>query len=446
MRYCLGLSEYHYRIKRLEQPIYMDTRQLINGHLMLSGMSGTGKSHLLRQLIASAGSQGIEVDVFDVHHDLAVSGAAKALYSEQSRLGYNPLELNPDPHSGGVRKRINELVYLVNQTGTRLGSRQESVLRNLLQDVYFLNGIYADNAGSWVRASITERQHRQLLEQQDYAALKRYYPCLSDAIRLATRKLKTLYLGADSQAISALEQVNKAAQTLQKLAGKSSGEDEVSQALQKAQAKAIEAYSDYVMAIQTGRELSDVLKYNSKEVIQSVLERLQQLEQSGVFSPNPPDFGQASIRLHQIKHLSDAEKRMLVYTRAEQLFRQAQDDGITSNLTRILVVDEAPKFVDDCPDNVLNKIALEARKFGLALWCAGQSPESYSEEFLTNVGTTILLPIHSAFWDKSVRKLKISPETLKACRPREVAAVKLQALGQSNPQFGNVLLPHSPET
>lgn len=442
MRYCLGLSEYQHRVKRLEQPIYLDTQQLINAHLMLSGMSGTGKSHLLRQLIQSAGEQNILIEVFDVHHDLMVPGAAAAMYSEQSRLGYNPLELNPDPHSGGVRKRINELVHLINHSGTRLGSRQESVLRNLLQDVYWLNGIYADNPASWIRLPITEALHRQLLEQHDYAGLKRYFPCLSDAIRLATRKLKMLYLGADTKAVTALEQLNKEAQKLQQLAGQTGmDEQELAQKLHKAQANAIERYSDYVMAIQTGRELSDVLKYNSKEVIQSVLERLQQLEQAGVFTPNPPQWGNARIRVHQIKHLSDAEKRMLVYTRAEQVFRQAQDDGITPNVTRILVIDEAPKFVDDDPDNVLNKIALEARKFGLGLWCAGQSPESYSEEFLTNVGTTILLPIHSAFWDKSCRKLKISLDTLRACRPREVAAVKLQALGQSNPQFGNVLLP-----
>ncbi len=438
MRFCLGNSEYHLRQKSQEVPIYLDTARLINGHVLLAGMSGTGKSHLLRRMMSSAAEQGIALDVFDVHHDLTIPGAANALFSEQSRLGFNPLELNCDPHSGGVRKRINELVRLLNGSGWRLGTRQESVLRNLLQDVYYLAGIYPDNAASWGKQPITEQVRQRLLEQRDYQSLRRYYPCLADAISLCERKLKALYLGADSKTVSALEQVNRLAMKLQRQATKAGAEDAD---LTKLKGQAIEAFATYVQGIESGRELADVLKYNSRDVLQSVLERLQQLEQSGIFCPNPPPFGAATIRNYQINHLSDDEKRLLIYTRAEQIFREAQDAGIQSRLTRVLVVDEAHKFIDDDKDNIFNLIAKEARKFGLGLWCSSQSPNSFSEDFLTNVGTTILLPIHTLYWDMACRKLQVDASILKFCRAREVAAVKLSVVGQADPRFGNVLLP-----
>lgn len=48
-------------------------------------------------------------------------------------------------------------------------------------------------------------------------------------------------------------------------------------------------------------------------------------------------------------------------------------------------------------DNIINIISKEARKFGLGLICASQSPTHFSEDFISNVGTKIILGLDQMF-------------------------------------------------
>ena len=116
MQHVFGLNEYLYRQKNTQQNIVINTQELINGHLLLTGMSGTGKSYQAKLLIKSAIQQNLQVDIFDVYNELEQPGTTSALYSESTQFGYNLLTLNSDPHLGGVRRRINEIINMVNAT------------------------------------------------------------------------------------------------------------------------------------------------------------------------------------------------------------------------------------------------------------------------------------------------------------------------------------------
>lgn len=157
MKHVFGLNEYLYRQKRTRQNVVINTQELINGHLLLTGMSGTGKSYQAKRLIKTAIQQNLEVDIFDVHNELEQPNAVSALYSESTQLGYNLLSLNPDPHSGGVRRRINEIINMVNATSRKLGTKQETALRNLLSDVYRINGCDDGNPETWRKGIIRVR-------------------------------------------------------------------------------------------------------------------------------------------------------------------------------------------------------------------------------------------------------------------------------------------------
>ena len=447
MRHTFGISEYKFKKENEKRGIVLDTDKLINGHLLFSGMSGTGKSHQLRQLIDSATQQNIEIDIFDVHDELDTPSGTSVIFSEATKYGYNPLVLNSNPHSGGVRKRINEIISMINKSSRSLGTKQETALRNLLGDIYYLNGCYEDNASSWSKQEMTELMRTQLMKERKYKDLRNYYPTLEDVISYADRKIRIMYTGADSKAISALEQVNKLAIQLNRQNGKyrsSSLSDEEYAALEdtmeKTKEKASAAYTDYITKIESGRELSDIMKYNSKDVLQTVLERLQTFNASGIFRSNPPPFGNARVRVYQIKSLSDEEQKMFVYNRMESIFREKRDRGISNSVQHAIILDEAHKFASDDSENILNVIAKESRKFGLALWCASQSPTHFSEDFLTNCGTTVLLGIHSSYWDMACRKLQIDRNILKYVKPHVTAAIKLQRKASTESRFYSTLL------
>jgi DNA helicase HerA-like ATPase len=441
-----GLNEYLYRQKHIHQPIVINTQELINGHLLLAGMSGTGKSYQAQRLLTNAIKQNLEVDIFDVHNELDQSETSSALYSESTQLGFNLLSVSPDPHSGGVRRRINEIINMVNATSRKLGFKQETALRNLLNDVYRINGCNAYEANTWRKKEITGAIRNNLIEQRDYQGLRQYYPVMDDLLSFAERKLTSLYLGTNIKAVLALEEVNHLAKQLNRARQKHAKSTQDAQiektekALEVAKSKVKAAFEAYVDHIESGNEISDVMKYNSKEVLQSVLERLNILNAAGIFHPNPPAFGDANGRCHQIKHLSDDEQSMFVSMRLESIFRQCRDSGVKPDIQHIVFVDEAHKFISEDSDNIINIIAKEGRKFGLGLWCASQSPTHFSEDFLTNCGTTILLGLHSSYWDMACRKLRIEPSVLKYIRPQQVAAIKLQLKGSMDSKFQNAII------
>ena len=446
MQHNFGIDQYNLHQKKQRIPLVYDSSQLINPHMLICGMSGVGKSYQLQKLIASASGSGVEVEVFDPHDELKIPGATAVKYSEATRYGYNPLALNPDPHSGGVRKRINWLLELMNSTNRKLGPKQETALRYLMQDVYFLNGCYDDKPASWNKKHITEAQRAQLIEQNNYGALKQYYPTLGDLITYAERKIKALYLGADNKAITSLDRVNKMSAKLKSMVTRLQKETDdeeaarLEQKLEDLKQDAIGAYADYIHAIETGREFTDVIKYNSKDVLQSVFDRIKNLDASGIFRPNPPPFRDARIRIHQMKSLSDDEQRMFVQLRLEALFRIRRDRQTVNDVQQIVVIDEAHKYADEEGENMLNVLSKEGRKFGLGLWCASQSPTHFSVDFLTNCGATVLLGIHTSFWDGACRKMKIEESVLKYINPQQVAAIKLQKKAETNARFQNVIL------
>lgn len=417
-----------------KKPVFIDTSQLINSHGLVCGLSGSGKSHQLRKLIDSAIRQGLTVDVFDAHDDLGVAGMTSAIYSEATKYGLNPLKLSTDPHAGGVRKNINQFIGLLNSTSRQLGPKQIACLRYLLQDIYFLNGILDNNPRTWAKQEITETERAALLEKHDYASLKNYYPTMADLTDFAKRKLKTLYIGGDNKAVAALEKVNRLAAKINGLVNrlsKAANDEEVGKLekqLHKAKDDAVEVYSDYISAIEDGREFNALLKYSSKEVLLSVIERLDALNASGVFSANPAPFNGATARRHRIKALSHDEQILFLQTYLSDIFQQRKARGITEQVEHLIVVDEAHLYLNENDnDSMLAVLARESRKYGIGLWCGSQSPGHFNLDFLTNVAVTILLRTHSSFWDGIMRKLQIEKETLiELDRQQRLAAVKLQ--------------------
>lgn len=452
MKHTFGLNEYMLRQQQREQPVQYIPSQLINAHLMLCGMSGTGKSHQLKRMLNSASRDGVGIDVFDVHEELHdIHGARAVKYSQATGYGYNPLVLDLDPHSGGVNRQADFLVGLIKQVTTQFGSKQEAALRNLLLDVYAAKGIWPDNARSWARKDISEAERKRLIDQRQFQQLRDYYPTLTDLLEYAERKVLSMLFGGDNKAMNALETLAKLNQRLQSLNMKYNKsrdlEEErakLEEQIQRQEERCIEAYTEAVKA-KPSRECTSLIKYDSKDVLISVVQRLQILASAGIFNSNAPNFGDANVRVHQIKSLSDDQQVLFVKLRLREIFDECKKLGPTptgTELRRIVVLEEAPKYFSAEKDDIINVVAREARKFGLGLWCAAQSPTAFPEDFITNCGAKILLGIDSSFWKGTQQKMRITEDGLKYIKAKEVIAVKLHREGQSDPQFTNIIVPN----
>jgi hypothetical protein len=135
--------------------VEIDTTETLNPHLQVSGLTGTGKTIMLQKLVNSFVESAVEqqkpirVHVFDPHGDIELSHVSKVKFSEANSYGYNPLDVNPHPDYGGVRRAIQKFIAAVKKQKA-LGTKQEAAMRYLLEDLFVAHGFKADDPQSWV--------------------------------------------------------------------------------------------------------------------------------------------------------------------------------------------------------------------------------------------------------------------------------------------------------
>lgn len=439
MEFQIGVEDYAYRQKKEAIPVTWNSRSVVNGHILLVGKSGTGKTYTLREMIRqclrSAPTSNIPVrfHVMDVHGDIDIPGSSSVLFSEATQYGLNPLKINPDQHFGGVRKRVQSFLSTLDRTASRvLGPKQEAVLRNLIVDLYSANGFYQDRTESWALQDGIQRKY------------PKKYPNIEDLYRFSYAKLKQMYTGSNATTIKHLEELNRKASSLQsklkRLNGATDHETEkLEKEIDKLKEQSQEAFNQYLNTIETGQELDSLIKYDSSDVMKSVVDRLDNMKSTGIFKNIAPPFDRNnSIWRYDICALREEEKRMFVEFCLQDIFAEAVQRGPVNDLQDIIVLDEAHLFFKDDEDNILNTIAKEARKFGVALICASQSPTHFSDDFLANVATKIILGIDQMYWDSSARKMRIEQKILEYLVPQRSIAVQINNKMTSKNAFKQV--------
>lgn len=476
--------------------VEFDSSKLINPHLLILGASGVGKSHTLRRLINAGNASDVRVrfHVFDVHGDLEVDNASVVQFSEVAPYGLNPLRVNPSPEFGGVRKCIQTFIRIINQASTTaLGVKQESVLRNLLLDVFRDFGFDANDSTTWslnalesrllsggadnrlyLNVPLAEKDEAKALGARWEGTLKhwwvpahaykgdvtrwppafrpREYPSVTDVAAYARRLHEEKFLGSDQTAMRALSQLNKAARAVQKKALDAARmrkqniyDADSAEELESAGQKAIDAYSDYVKSIRTGYELENLLKYDSPDVLKSVLDRLENLSATGVFKSNTAPFDpQRPVWRYKLNALGMEEKKMMVLFMLQELFNKATQRGEQKSVVEVVVLDELSTYTtsqDEDGDGIIGIIARQARKFGLGLWAADQSPAGIPASLTSSLGTKVILGLDEMYWNEAVSKLRMETKLLQWVAPRSTMAVQLKEAGATKNRWWWVTLP-----
>jgi hypothetical protein len=445
MKIELGQDDYLLS-KNQTSPVYCDFTVLVNAHMLIMGKTGMGKTTFLRRAIQQMHrfSPAPRIHIMDVHGDIDIKGASSVRFSESTEYGLNPFVVSADQHFGGVRKRVQDFIATLN--GCRpIGSRQEAVMRHLITDLYAANGFFADNYKSW---GLEDGYHRKHLKR---------YPSMDDACRYSFGKLKQLIMGSDTPSGRALEDLNKVTTKLYKLSRQLCHPDAkpdggLTEKAMELRTQALRFYKDYIENLETGKELEDFIKYESKEVLKSVVERFDNLKASGIFKNKPAPFDPDNPVWHyDITALREDEKRLFVEFRLQELFSSALEKGPVRReqeglLRDIMIIDEAHLFFRDDQNNILNTIAKEGRKFGLGLICASQSPAHFSEDFFSNVATKIVMGVDQMYWDNLVRKMKIESKVLQYIKPFHVIGVQMSNKGETRSRFTLVRVPNSKAT
>ena len=174
------------------------------------------------------------------------------------------------------------------------------------------------------------------------------------------------------------------------------------------------------------------MKYDSVDVLKSVVDRLENLNAIGIFQPTPAPFDDdATVWHYNMKSLSMEERKLFGLFKMEEIFTAAVQRGEQTDVVEVIVLDEAHIYSDADPDNIMNNIATEARKFGLALICASQSPTHFPEAFIGSVATKIILGIDEQYWRQSAIKMNVSEEAIKWIKLQQSMLVQLKEKGSA---------------
>ena len=492
MRFPVGVEQLPFEKQNGRRvPLIWDEAQVVNAHAMFTGKSGGGKSRLLRRLIrqgAESSGGRVRFHVFDRHRDLATPGESVVRFSATSQYGCtNPLEVNPDPHFGGVRRAIDRFVSGIERSH-KLGPRQVAALRRVLGELFTSRG-YTRDPSTWVPEDPTEiaarmrgKENRVYIDagfhQREAAkgmgaqwdgdlrswwfprdryegealmwapkVMFRVSPTVDDAVLFVRRKLEAMFLGANSAVMAHVTDVNRYAARYHRLAidaakvGRSfEGEDLLEKAA-AARERAIEAFSAYLNAVETGRELDEVIDFKGADVMTSIADRISNLAESGVFGEPAPFDPSKPVWRYDISALSVPEAQMFVHFKMAERYEAALQWGEQEQVQEIVVLDESDIHFTSDVDNMPNKYAKETRKFGLILWAVSQSPSNFSEDFLANIGTKAVFRMDQTFYDKASRMLKVPRAELEVLRARYNALVMVENISDVRTGYRRVVFP-----
>lgn len=423
-------------------PVEWDSQKVLNPHVVIVGKSGNGKTTQIRSMIdqlkmdAEKTGKPFRVRVIDVHGDIDLPGCSTVKFSDSSPYGMNPLAINPDPDFGGIRKQIQQFIGIINKATAQLGHKQEAVLKHLLLDLYHQFGFDEKNAQTW---ALTDAAGRPFLWQ---GAPKRY-PTLNDCLRFAQGKHIALFTGANERTTALLMAHNRVARSIYvKLralhrAPTVEEKQEAQNELRVTGEKATAAFRDYVESIENGVELTNLIKYDSIDTVKSVVNRIENLLSTGLFKDTAPEFDpRATVWRYDLHFLQNIEeKKMFVYFMLTELFGDCKQRGQSSDLVEFVVLDESNLFFDDDKSNIINIIALEARKFGLGLCCASQNPDHFSADFLSSVATKVVLGLDQTHWNRAIQKLNMLASDLEWITPHKSMLVQVDNRGASKSTF-----------
>jgi hypothetical protein len=135
-----------------QTPYSWEPGKEINGFMMVTGGSGSGKTEALKLIGGSLVRHGIPVITIDFHGDVIFEGQ-NTLYGhapQSGGQGLNPLAIDPAALAGrGLEVKIANEVDRIGRATGRLGYKQASCLRKVITDLYREFGISDTLYSSW---------------------------------------------------------------------------------------------------------------------------------------------------------------------------------------------------------------------------------------------------------------------------------------------------------
>lgn len=331
---------------------YWNPGELMNGIMMTTGGSGSGKTEWLKSLAIELLNKGFPVLIIDLHGDIELEIPTITL-DYTGKFGINPLELiSKFPADGGPIPQINSVLKLFSDAvADGFSPVQAAYIRSLLHFAYIHKGITQNDPQSWERNPPDFRFLRELMRDP----------------------MQFLDTYQDNQYLSDLVNANKAT---------------------------VAAVKNRLLPI------FEHPAFSAEQLIPI----------DGIFSH--------ALRIN-LKYIHTVDMQFIVAdTVLKHIFTQVKSMGhINSEAAidrfRLFIIIDEIKILSgsraDINDNyhILNRLATEARKFGVGMILASQVMQHFSRDIRANSASKLILrPMDTDEAKRNAKELEISSDIL----------------------------------
>ena len=144
--------------------------QLNNGHMIILGGSGAGKTETIRCIAGELAAQSMPVVLIDFHGDMAASSGDVRSYKirEGGQYYFNPLELDPSIDEITPLRATSDFVDAISINFPTLGIQQRRKIKNIIKDCYRMSGI-TGNTETWKRVLDFDDIEGEIMNCEDEA-------------------------------------------------------------------------------------------------------------------------------------------------------------------------------------------------------------------------------------------------------------------------------------
>lgn len=144
--------------------------RLNNGHMIILGGSGAGKTETIRCIAGELAAQAMPVVLMDFHGDMAASAGVLRSYKirEGGQYYFNPLELDADIDEITPLRATSDFVDAISINFPTLGIQQRRKIKNIIKDCYRISGI-TGNTDTWKRVLDFDDIESEIMDCEDEA-------------------------------------------------------------------------------------------------------------------------------------------------------------------------------------------------------------------------------------------------------------------------------------
>ncbi len=153
-----------------EDQVFWSPGKLNNGHMIILGGSGAGKTETIRCIAGELSARNLPVVLIDFHGDMASTAGPLRSYKirEGGSYYFNPLELDAEIDEISPLRATSDFVDAISINFPTLGIQQRRKIKTIIKDCYRMGGITGDTA-TWSRTLDFDDIEAEIMECEDEA-------------------------------------------------------------------------------------------------------------------------------------------------------------------------------------------------------------------------------------------------------------------------------------